>query len=57
MNKELVQSIEEQKTNQVLDNSERKYTIGLWVGVAINIAFVFNYIVFYGKACMTKAYS
>lgn len=57
MNPDMVKSIEDTKTNQVLNDSERKYTIGLWVGVTINLVLVVNYIVFYGKELMTKTYA
>ena len=45
---------EEKISGQALNNSEKKYNIGLYTGLTINFIAVCVYISFYGKACMTR---
>lgn len=34
--------------------TERKYQIGLWTGLAINVVMILIYIIYYGLLCMQK---
>lgn len=40
------------RTDKLLENTELRYQIGLWLGATVNVFATILYICYYGKACM-----